>query len=310
MQKIAIIGAGNVGGQIALFLVKEGPVNILLLDVVKGLAKGKAFDLEDCASVLKHDLSIEGSDDFSLLRSAGIIVIAAGLARKPGMSRDDLLRKNAGIIKDISLKIKEFGSSNPIILVVTNPVDLMTHLVSRITGFGKKRVFGMGISLDAARFTNLISAELNVPVSSIEAVVIGSHGQAMVPAPGMTRVSGARLERLLNAAAMSKLAQATVERGADIVSHLGSGSAYFGPAAAASSIIKSIVKDEKRVTGVCAYLNGEYGIKGLYIGVPARIGKDGVENIIELELNPKEKEAFLKSAESIRQQIDQLTKNV
>ena len=307
MQKIAIIGAGNVGGQIALFLIREGPVNILLLDVVKGLAKGKALDLEDCASVLKYDLSIEGSDDFSLLKDAGIVVVTAGLARKPGMSRDDLLRKNSGIIQDISLKIKEFASPGAVIIVVTNPVDLMTYAVSKITGFDKKRVFGMGISLDAARFANLIRVELNVPVSNVEAVVIGSHGQAMVPAPGMTRVSGSGLEQLLDEAAMGKLAQATVERGAEIVSHLGSGSAYFGPAAAASNIIKSIVKDEKRVIGVCAYLNGEYGVKGLYVGVPARIGKDGVENIIELELNPKEKEAFLKSAESIRQQINQLT---
>lgn len=303
MQKIAIIGSGNVGSQIAVFLIKEGPANILLLDVVKGLAKGKALDLEDCASLLKQqDCIVEGTEDFSLLNDCGIIVITAGLARKPGMSRDDLLKKNSEIIKDISLKIKEYAS-NPIIVVVTNPVDLMTYLVYKITGYDKRKVFGMGISLDAARFTNLIHQELDVPLSNIEAMVIGSHGQTMVPAPAMTRVSGARLERLLEPAAILKLTQATIERGASIVSHLGSGSAYFGPAAAASSIIKAIIKDEKCIIGACVYLDGEYGVKGICIGVPARIGKDGIEGIVELELDKEEKEAFLKSADSIRQQI-------
>lgn len=306
MQKIAIIGAGNVGGQTALFLIRESAVNVVLLDVAKGLAKGKALDLEDAAGVLKHDCSIEAGSDFSLLKDADIIVIAAGLARKPGMSRDDLLKKNSEIIKDISLKVKKYAV-NPIVIVVTNPVDLMTYLVAEITGFDKKKVLGMGISLDAARFANLIRNELNVPVSNIEAVVIGSHGHTMVPAAHMTKVSGARLERLLDKKILSQLVQSTVERGASIVAHLGTGSAYFGPAAAAANIIKAVVKDEKRIIGVCAYVNGEYGIKGLYIGVPARIGKDGVEGVIEWELNPEEKTAFLRSAESIRQQTEQFT---
>lgn len=305
MQKIVVIGAGNVGGQTALFLINEAPVHIILLDLVKGLGKGKALDLEDAAGVLKADCIVEGSDDFSLLKDADIIVITAGLARKPGMARDDLLRKNSEIIRDVSLKIKEFVQ-NPIVIVVTNPVDLMTYLVSRITGFDKKRVFGMGISLDAARFANLIRNELSVPLSTVEAVVIGSHGQTMVPLASLSKVSGAGIERLINREIIAKLARATVERGASIVAHLGSGSAYFGPAAAVCNIIRAIARDEKRIIGVCAYLNGEYGINGLYIGVPARIGKDGVEAVIELELSKEEKEAFVKSCDSIRQQIEQL----
>lgn len=308
MRKIVIIGAGNVGGQTALFLIKEAPVHIKLLDLAKGLAKGKALDLEDAAGVLKADCIVEGSDDFSKLQDADIIVITAGLARKPGMSRDDLLRKNSEIIRDVSLKIKEFAppggqAKNPIVIVVTNPVDLMTYLVSRITGFDKKRVFGMGISLDAARFANLIRNELSVPVSTVEAVVMGSHGQAMAPVASLSKASGAQIERLMNREIVAKLARATVERGASIVAHLGSGSAYFGPAAAVGNIIRAIAGDEKRIIGVCAYLNGEYGINGLYIGVPARIGKDGVESVIELELSKEEREAFLKSCDSIRQQI-------
>lgn len=306
MQKIVIIGAGNVGGQTALFLINEAPVHIILLDVVIGLGKGKALDLEDAAGILKADCIIEGSDDFSKLQDADIIVITAGLARKPGMARDDLLKKNSEIIRDVSLKIKEFVK-NPIVIVVTNPVDLMTYLVSRITGFDKKRVFGMGISLDAARFANLIRNELSVPVSTVEAVVMGSHGQTMVPLASLSKASGAQIERLMNREIVAKLARATVERGASIVAHLGSGSAYFGPAAAVCNIVRAIARDEKRIIGVCAYLNGEYGINGLYIGVPARIGKDGVESVIELELSKEEKEAFLKSCDSIRQQISSLT---
>lgn len=302
MQKIAIVGSGNVGGHIALSLIGEGAANLVLLDVASGLAKGKALDLEDAASVLKRDCRIEAGSDFSLLKDAGIIVITAGLARKPGMSRDDLLKKNSEIVKDISSQIKKYAA-NPIVIVITNPVDLMTYLAAEATGFEKKRVFGMGVSLDGARFANLIHNELQAPVSHIEAVVIGSHGQTMVPAPHMTKVSGARLERLVDKKILGHLVKSTVERGASIVAHLGSGSAYFGPAAAATCLIRAIVKDEKRIIGACAYLNGEYGIKGLYIGVPARIGKDGVEGIIELELNAEERSAFLASAESIRQQI-------
>lgn len=311
MQKIVIIGAGNVGGQTALFLINEAPAHIILLDVVIGLGKGKALDLEDAAGVFGHDCIVEGSDDFSLLKDAEIIVITAGLARQPGMTRDDLLRKNSEIIRDVSLKIKEFSplggqAKNPIIIVVTNPVDLMTYLVSRITGFDKKRVFGMGISLDSARFANLIRSELNVPVSTVEAVVIGSHGQTMAPVASLSKVRGAQIESSINREIVAKLARATVERGASIVAHLGSGSAYFGPAAAVCNIVRAIAKDEKRIIGVCAYLNGEYGINGLYIGVPARIGKDGVEAVIELKLSKEEKEAFLKSCDSIRQQINNL----
>lgn len=305
MRKIAIIGAGNVGGQIAAFLIKEGQVDLLLLDVAKGLAKGKALDLEDCASVLRHDCVIKGSEEFSLLKDRDIIVVTAGLARKPGMSRDDLLKKNSEIIKDISLKIKEYASGK-IVLVITNPVDLMTCLTARITGFPKNTVFGMGVSLDSARFANLIREELKVPVTGIEAVVIGSHGQAMVPAPNQTQVSGVRLERLVAAGIITRLAKETVERGASIVAHLGSGSAYYGPAAAACDIVKALVNDEKRVLGVCAYLDGQYNIKDLYLGVPARIGKQGVEEVIEIDLSEQEKKQLSDSAESIRVQLDNL----
>lgn len=305
MQKVAIIGAGNVGGQIATLLIKEGITDILLLDVAEGIAKGKGLDLEDYASILKRDCLIESGSDFSLLKDASIIVITAGLSRRPGMSRDELLAKNSDIIKDVSLKIKKY-SANPIVIVVTNPVDLLTYLTSSITGFKKNRVFGMGVSLDSARMANLIHKKLNIPVPEIEPFVLGSHGQTMVPMLSLTKVREESIEKLLSQDALKKLAQDTIERGASIVSHLGSGSAYVGPAGAVCDIIKAVVYDEQRLINTCCYLNGEYGVQDLYLGVPARIGKDGVSEIIEVSLSQEEKEAFLKSADSIRKQISNL----
>ena len=302
MQKTAIIGAGNVGGQTALLLMQAGIRDILLLDVAGGLAKGKALDLEDCASIFKRDCVIEGSDDFSLLKECSVVIITAGLARKPGMTRDDLLRKNSEIVSGIALKVKEYAHTS-IVLVVTNPVDIMTSLVAKVTGFDTKRVFGMGVSLDGARFANIIHQELKIPVTAIEAVVIGNHGQTMVPAPALTQVSGKPLATLMNKEAVARLTQATVERGAAIVGYLGSGSACFAPAAAIADIVKAIVNDEKRALGVCAYLQGEYGVKDVYLGVMAYIGKHGIEKIVELKLSPEEKDAFHKSADSVRQQL-------
>lgn len=309
MQKVAIIGAGNVGGQIAAFLIREdGISDILLLDTLASIAKGKALDLEDAASVLRKSFNIEGSDDFSLLKDASIIVVTAGLARRPGMSRDDLLAKNSEIIKDVSMKIKKYAV-NPVIIVVTNPVDLLTYLVSKVTGFKKNRVFGMGVSLDSARMANLIRRKLGVEISKIETLVLGSHGQTMVPILSLTKVQGREIKKLLQEDDIKKLAKDTIERGASIVGHLGSGSAYLGPAQAVCDIIRAIIYDEKRLIGSCCYLSGEYGVKDLYLGAPAKIGKDGVEEIVGLELSSEEKEAFLKSADSIRKLSIEVHKN-
>lgn len=306
MRKITIIGAGNVGSQAALFFLREGLSNILLIDTVRGLAKGKAFDLQDCAGVLKLDSHIEGTEDFSRLEDSSVVVITAGLARRPGMSREDLLKINADILIDVSLKIKNY-CPEAIVVVVTNPLDLMVHLVSHTTGFDKGRVLGMGAGLDAARFANLVHEELKVPVSVVEASVVGSHGQAMVPVSSLTLVSGARVERLISPEIARRICKHTVERGASIVSHLGAGSSFFAPAAAITEIVRALMNDEKKVIGVCAYLNGQYGIKDLYLGVPARIGKNGVEEIIELELSAQERESLLNSARDIRRQVEILT---
>lgn len=301
-MKISIIGAGNVGGLTAMRLAQDGLGEIILVDIAGGLAKAKALDLEDARPILKYNYRIEGTEDIKKIEGSDIVVITAGLTRKPGMSREDLLAKNARILKDICLNIKETAPSS-IVIVVTNPLDIMTYLALKITGFKPQRVFGMGITLDSARFANLISKELNIPNTDIEACVMGSHGEAMLPLPRLTQVKGVALEELLDDKKLEDLVNKTVTRGQEIVSLLGSGSAYFAPSAAIAAIVKIIAKDQKRTEGVCAYLNGEYGLKDICIGVPCRLGRGGIEKIIELELNKEEKEAFIKSVDSIRKNL-------
>lgn len=304
-MKISVIGAGNVGSTTAMRLAQEGLGEITLIDVVEGLAQGKAFDLEDARPILKHSYQIEGSDDISKIKDSDIIVITAGLARKPGMTREELLQKNAAILKNICANIKKL-SAQAILVVVTNPLDLMTNFVLKITGFKPQKVIGMGVSLDAARFANIIAKELNIPVTDIEATVVGSHGEAMIPLIRFTKIKGVCIDEFADENKLEALSAKTVSRGAEIVGLLGSGSAYYAPSAAITAIVKAIAKDEKRTIGACVYLNGEYGIKDICVGVPCRIGKEGAEKIVELELNKGELELLKKSAESIRQLTKQL----
>lgn len=286
-------------------LAQEGFAEIVLFDVVKSLAQGKALDLEDARSILKINYNIKGTEDINQIKDSEIVVMTAGLPRKPGMSREDLLKKNAEIIKNVSENIKKLVPQS-IIIVVTNPLDLMTYFTLTLTGFDSKKVIGMGASLDAARFANLISKELNIPVSDIEACVIGTHGQGMLPLARFTNVKGVSLDEFIDDKKCKTLVDKTINRGAKIVSLLGSGSAYFAPSAAITALVKCIVKNEKRTIGVSAYLNGEYGINDMCIGVPCRIGREGIEKIIELDLSKEEKEALQKSAEIIRDSIKDL----
>lgn len=304
-MKISIIGAGNVGGLVALRIAEEGLGDIVLVDVVKGLAQGKAFDLEDAWPILKCNYKIDGTDDINKIKSSDIIVITAGLTRKPGMNREELLNKNAWMLKDICLNVKKLAYKS-IVIVVTNPLDLMTQLTLKTTGFKPSRVFGMGVTLDAARFANLISKELNIPHTDIETTVIGSHGEGMLPLPRFTNIKGIALDEFLDGKKIQYLVKKTMERGAEIVSLLGSGSAYFAPSAAVALIVKVIVKDEKRILGVSAYLNGEYGIKDICIGVPCRLGKEGIEQIVELNLDKQEINALLESSTRLKEQYNNI----
>ncbi len=298
-MKISIIGAGNVGSLSALRIAQENLGEVFLIDVVKGLAQGKAFDMQDARSILKIDYNIEGADDIGQLKGSDIIVITAGLARKPGMSREELLAKNSQIVKEVCLNIKRLAPE-AVVIVVTNPLDLMTYLALKTTGFSARKVFGMGITLDAARFANIISKELNVSSCDVEACVIGSHGEGMLPLPRFSRVKGAALDEYVDDKKAHALAEKTVKRGAEIVSLLGSGSAYFAPSAAILALVKAVAKDQKRSLGACVYLNGEYETRDICMGVPCIIGRGGIEKIIELELNNEEKGLFLKSVESVR----------
>lgn len=305
-MKISIIGAGNVGGLTAMRLAQEGMGEIFLVDIAKGLAGAKSLDLEDASALLKYNYKIKGTDDINEIKNSDIIVITAGLTRKPGMSRLDLLNKNAQIIKDICLNIKRLAPES-ILIMVANPLDLMTRLALKVTGFKPDKVIGMGATLDAARFANLISKELNIPPGDIETIVIGCHGEGMLPLPGFTKIKGIALDEFLKEQNIQNLIQKTIGRGAEIVSLLGSGSASFAPSAAVTEIIRAIIKNEKRILGVSAYLNGEYGIKDVCIGVPCRLGKGGVQQVVELDLSKQEKEAFLKSANDLKEQYKNIT---
>ncbi len=286
-------------------IAQEGLGDVLLIDVVKGFAHGKALDLEDARAILKYNYNIQGSDNIRQIVDSDIVVITAGLARKPGMSREELLTKNALILKDVCLKIKE-APKNAIVIVVTNPLEIMTLYALRITGFKPGELFGMGISLDAARFANLIAQELVLPCTDIEALVIGAHGEGMLPLPKFTKVKGVLLDEFIDHKKIESLVSRTIGRGAEIVAGLGTGSAFFAPSAAIAAIVKAIAKDEKRTIGLCSYLNGEYGVKDTCIGVPCRIGKHGIEKVIELDLSQEEKARLIKSGGLVAQAAAQL----
>jgi malate dehydrogenase len=280
--------------------------DIFLVDVAKGLAEGKSLDLADAQAVLGLDYNIQGSSNISSIKDSVIVVITAGLARKPGMTREELLAKNSQILKEVCLNIKKLAPQ-AIVIVVTNPLDLMTYLALKITGFAKNKVLGMGSSLDSSRFANLIAQELKLPASSVEAMVVGAHGEGMLPLAKHTKIKGVSLEEFLSSEKMEDLTKRTVGRGAEIVALLGSGSAFFAPSAAVAQMVKVIAKDEKKILGACAYLDGEYGIKDICLGVPCRLGRAGLEKIIELDLTGKEKEELLRSADSIRSLLKQLS---
>ncbi|MDD5254757.1 MAG: malate dehydrogenase [Candidatus Omnitrophica bacterium] len=300
-MKISIIGAGNVGATCAMRIAQEGLGQVLLVDIAASLAKGKAADLQDARFLLKCDYHISGTSDIAEIKDSNLVIVTAGLVRKPGMAREELLSKNAGILGEIAENIARLAPEATVI-VVTNPLDLMTRLVLQKTGFKRAKVFGMGISLDASRFANLIAEELDIPTAEILPCLIGSHGEGMLPLPRLTSVKGVVLDEFLNEERCARVVSRTKERGAEIVGCLGNASAYFAPSAAVLELVRAVVKDEKRTIGVSALLDGEYGIKGACIGVPCRLGKKGIEKIVELELDSEEKKALLQAAERLKEQ--------
>lgn len=298
-MKVSIIGAGAVGATLAQRVLESGIADVVLLDIYKGLAKGKALDLMDASPIAGCENNITGTDDYEEIRGSDIVVITAGLPRKPGMSRDDLVSKNAAIIRDVAAKVKASAPSS-IAIIVTNPLDVMTYLAFKLTGFKKEKVMGMAGVLDSSRFINLLAAELKVPRSSVETCMLGSHGDTMVPLVSKTKVRGRPVSELMSKDKLAAIVKRTRDRGAEIVSLLGTGSAYYSPSAAVFKMINAILKNTGETLPVSAYLEGEYGLKDICIGVPCVIGRPGVKKVVELDLSEDESAAFKKSAQAIR----------
>ncbi|MEW5758011.1 MAG: malate dehydrogenase [Candidatus Omnitrophota bacterium] len=303
MPKVSIIGAGNVGGTLALRIVERQFASVTLIDIASSLACAKAFDIKDSQKSLNKQFDIVGTTDFSYLKDSNVIVITAGVARKPGMTREDLLLINSKIIKDISAQIKQFCSHDTIVIIVTNPLDIITYIAYKELGFMREKIIGFGMNLDASRFANIISEKLSVSVTEINPLVVASHGQEMLPLARFTLVRGKPLTEICNKTIIDEIIKLTMNRGAEIVSLYKTGSAYYAPSAGLLELIEIILNDQKKQTTASCFLNGEYGLKDVCLGVPVVLSRDGIEKIIELDLNLEEKELFQKAASVIKNSL-------
>ena len=305
MVKISVIGAGNVGATTVQRLAELEVGEIVMTDVVEGMPQGKALDLIQAGAIKGYDTSILGTNNYADIVDSDLVIITAGIARKPGMTREDLIKTNSKIIIEVSKNIAKY-SPEAIVLNVTNPLDIITYVAMKSTGFDPKKVFGMSGVLDAGRFASFIAEEIKCSQKDIQAMVIGGHGDLMVPLPQYTTVSGIPLTHLLPEATISRLVQRTVNGGAEIVELLKQGSAFYAPSSAIVAMTESIIKDQKRILPASAYLEGQYGQEGIYFGVPAKLGASGIEEILELELTGEQQEILKKSSETIRKVISEL----
>ena len=304
-KKVTVFGGGNVGATAALYISEMGVADVTVVDIVEGMPQGKSLDLMQSRSVRGFDSTVTGSNDFQDVRGSDIVVLTAGFPRKPGMSRTDLLRANADIVKTAAEAIREHAP-NAFVVVVTNPLDVMTYEAWHVTGFPRERVLGMAGVLDATRFRCFIAMELGVSPNDVQAMVLGGHGDSMVPLPRYATVSGIALPDLLPKETIDRLVKRTRDGGAEIVALLKTGSAYYAPAASVASMVKAILLDEKRLLPAAVHLNGQYGMKDLFIGVPIILGEAGVEKIVELKLAPDELAALQASGKAVLEGIREL----
>jgi malate dehydrogenase len=281
-KKVTVVGAGNVGATAAQRLAEKGLCDVVLVDIVEGVPQGKALDLMEAAPVEKHDCQVTGSNSYEATAGSDIVIITAGIPRKPGMSRDDLIGTNAGIVKSVTTQIAKY-SPEAILIIVSNPLDAMCHVAYEASGFPKNRVIGMAGVLDSARFRTFISMELNVSVENIHAFVLGGHGDTMVPLPRYSTVAGIPITELMPPDRIDALVSRTANGGAEIVGLLKTGSAFYAPASSAVEMAESILKDRKKILPCAVYLEGEYGYHELFIGVPVKLGAGGVEEIIQIK---------------------------
>lgn len=305
MNKISIIGAGAVGATLAQRILENGMADVVLVDIAKGIAYGKALDLLDAAPIIGHERDILGTDDYSEIKNSRVVVVTAGFPRKPGMTREELIAKNSSIVMDVSQKVKTCAP-DAIVIVVTNPLDTMTYLACKTTGFKRGKVFGMAGVLDASRFIYLVSRELKVPPASVKTYILGSHGDTMVPVISKTTVSGKPIQKIMEKDKLEAIVKRTRERGAEIVSYLGLGSAYYSPSAAVFRMLDTILGNKKEVHVVSAYLDGEYGLRDICIGVPCMLGKNGIDRIVEIDLSKDEAADLRESAQVIKSSIELL----
>jgi malate dehydrogenase len=306
-KKITVVGAGNVGANCALRIADKELADVVLVDVVEGIPQGKGLDILQSGPVQGYDVALAGANDYELTADSDIAIITAGFPRKPGMSRDDLLAANYDVIRIATEQVAKH-SPNCILIVVTNPLDAMCQAAYWVSKFPKNRVVGMAGVLDSARFRTFIAAELQVSVENVTAVVMGGHGDTMVPLVRLSGVSGIPLTELMDQATIDKIVTRTRNGGAEIVKYLKTGSAYYAPSAAAVEMAESILKDKKKVLPCAAYLEGEYGIHGLFVGVPVKLGAGGVEKIYEIQLTAEEQALLQKSADSVQELVDVLQK--
>jgi malate dehydrogenase len=302
-KKVTVVGSGNVGASCALRLADKELADIVLVDIIEGVPQGKALDILESGPVEGVDVRVTGSNDYEPTADSDIVVITAGFPRKPGMSRDDLLWANYEIVKATVEQVVKYSPSS-ILILVTNPLDAMCQVAYKVSGFSKNRVIGMAGVLDTARFRTFIAQELEVSVESVVALVLGGHGDTMVPVVGHASAGGIPLADLLDEAAIHRLVQRTRDGGAEIVKYLKTGSAYYAPSSAVVEMVESILKDKKKILPCAAYLEGEYGIHGLFVGVPVKLGERGIEKIYEIRLNDQEKAALHKSAAAVRELVD------
>jgi malate dehydrogenase len=299
-KKVTIVGAGNVGATAAHWIASKELADVVLIDVVEGIPQGKALDLLEAMPIEKRDTHIVGTNDYADTSNSDIVVITAGIPRKPGMSRDDLLQTNYKIMSDVVGKVVTH-SPNCILIIVSNPLDAMAQAAFRQAKFNRERVIGMAGVLDSARFRTFIAEELKVSVENVTAFVLGGHGDTMVPLPRYSTVAGIPITDLLDKATIERLVQRTRDGGAEIVKHLKTGSAYYAPSAATVEMVEAILKDKKKILPCAAYLQGEYGIEGYYVGVPCKLGSRGLEQIIEIKLTDDEAAALKKSADAVKE---------
>jgi malate dehydrogenase len=304
--QVTVVGAGNVGASVAQRVAEAALADVVLIDIVEGLPQGKALDLAEAAPIVGHDMKITGTNDYADTAGSDVVVVTSGLPRTPGMSRDDLLAKNAGIVRSVVQQASEH-SPDAILIIVTNPLDAMCHVALEASGLSPERVIGMAGVLDSARFRTFIAQELGVSVSSTHAFVLGGHGDTMVPLPRYSTAGGVPITELMDSGRIEELVDRTRNGGAEVVALLKTGSAYYAPAASVTQMVDSILNDRNEILPCAAYLNGEYGVDGLFVGVPVKLGRAGVTQVVEIELTRDERVAFDRSVASVRELVEAMS---